>query len=511
MIRNRKAKYELFHSIGVCALSVWLGVVAASATAAEGLTDTEISTAVESEYMHDDAVPFNRIYVTTEDGIVTLSGEVSTLAAKTQAERLASIVKGVRSIVNRIQVVPGNDTAQELEQSVLSALAADAATDRYELGVRTNSAGVVTLIGTTDSWAERSLAELVTMTVTGVTEIQNEIEVDTSSVYRDEGEIADDIRERMRWDVRVDDSLIEVLSLAGGRVLLSGTVGSLAEKMLAEQLAWVEGVTDVDATRLEVERWARDDDLRRGKYTDTTDAEIYSALLNAFRNDPRVVGATIDVSVDGGTVWLRGDIDNVEAKNAAERDAYNTVGVDRVLNHLRVRPEVLTDSAIEDLMESALRSRGLMDVYEIEVDVNDRHGRLTGDVDTLADFWQADRAASAVRGLEEVRNDLTVRGRAPQLTRQWYGLYPRSASPGLSAAEVQSKTDRELFADVRSELFWSPFVDEEEIILDVEDGVVTLSGTVDTMREADAAKDNAFEAGAIAVRNELETLGGDSG
>ena len=53
-------------------------------------------------------------------------------------------------------------------------------------------------------------------------------------------------------------------------------------------------------------------------------------------------------------------------------------------------------------------------------------------------------------------------------------------------------------------MWWSPFVDEDEVNVEVEDGVATLTGTVDHWGEWKAAEDNAFDGGAWKVRNKLE-------
>jgi osmotically-inducible protein OsmY len=55
----------------------------------------------------------------------------------------------------------------------------------------------------------------------------------------------------------------------------------------------------------------------------------------------------------------------------------------------------------------------------------------------------------------------------------------------------------------REELFWSPFVEGDEIDLRVENGAVTLYGTVDSWAEYNTVTNNAFEGGATRVNNNL--------
>ncbi len=65
------------------------------------------------------------------------------------------------------------------------------------------------------------------------------------------------------------------------------------------------------------------------------------------------------------------------------------------------------------------------------------------------------------------------------------------------------KSDRQLKADVRNQLAWNPFVDEQNIEVSVEEGAVTLNGTVDDEQELQEAIDDAYEAGAKEVISRL--------
>ena len=80
------------------------------ATAAVGLslllscaaTDPGITTAVKSKFAADDTVKAYQIDVTTQGGIVTLTGNVDSEAAKQKALQLAQSTKGVKSVVDQI-------------------------------------------------------------------------------------------------------------------------------------------------------------------------------------------------------------------------------------------------------------------------------------------------------------------------------------------------------------------------------------------------------------------------
>lgn len=67
--------------------------------------DGRITTAIKSRLIADKYVDGLRIKVETYEGVVTLSGEVSTSLPREQAEKLASSVDGVKSVRNEIRIV----------------------------------------------------------------------------------------------------------------------------------------------------------------------------------------------------------------------------------------------------------------------------------------------------------------------------------------------------------------------------------------------------------------------
>jgi osmotically-inducible protein OsmY len=67
--------------------------------------DAEISTAVRARlYQHTELLAPNRVYVSTLDGIVYLSGEVVTDTQRLDAEDIARATPGVTRVVNVISL-----------------------------------------------------------------------------------------------------------------------------------------------------------------------------------------------------------------------------------------------------------------------------------------------------------------------------------------------------------------------------------------------------------------------
>lgn len=235
----------------------WVVLVAAallplSVLAQSAPSDEEIAQAVTRELAFSHSVPVDRVDVQVEHGMVSLSGTVPTLVAHDQAESIAASVRGVAAIENRIDVQVPEVAAAKLKMQVEDAIARNSATDAYEVDVEAAPDGTVMLSGTVDSWTEKSLAQTVASSVRGVKRIENQIEVDDSRYYRAAEEIRADIYGRYRWNAGIDESQIDILVQDGGRVTLSGEVGSLAEKRLAITLAHVEGVKQVDADHIDI-------------------------------------------------------------------------------------------------------------------------------------------------------------------------------------------------------------------------------------------------------------------
>ena len=482
------------------ALAVVFGI-AFGAVGVEDLPDAQIENAVDDALIGDSATPADEIVVEISDGIVTLSGSVNSILAKDRAEKLAETVKGVRGIINQIDVEPPYRTDTEINEDIRDALLLDPVTESWEV---TSSVmdGKVELSGAVESWQEKKLVGKVVKGVRGVKGVDNNISINYE-MDRGDVEIEEEIQAALRWNAYIDDVLIEV-EVDDAEVELDGTVGSLAEKQAAYREAWVTGVDDVE-NELEVESWARDERFRKDKYVDMADSEIEDAIQDAFLYDPRVNVFEITAEIDEGYVTLRGTVDNLKAKRSAAQDARRIVGVWGVNNRIKVAAdEKPSDSKIVRNVKDALLWNPYVDRHEIDVNVVDNEVYLYGDVDSNFEKAEADDVASTQAGVEQVHNYLAVQ--TP--TDVAFGTYDEDWYLGdydwYTTAEFTSpQEDWELEKDIENELFWSPFVDEDEVEVNVEDGVAELTGTVDSWNERQAATENAWEAGAGVVDNEL--------
>jgi osmotically-inducible protein OsmY len=87
----------------VLVLSLFVNAVAADQPSAK---DNLINDEVRQKLAGDALVKGGAFDVDVKDGVVTLKGHVQDAKQKSKAESLAKKIKGVKSVVNNIQIVP---------------------------------------------------------------------------------------------------------------------------------------------------------------------------------------------------------------------------------------------------------------------------------------------------------------------------------------------------------------------------------------------------------------------
>lgn len=447
------------------------------AIAQEYITDYDITFAVESELHADDRVPAHLVDVETDNGVVTLSGMVPNMLSDMYATRVTENVKGVRSVVNNVTVRTPERADAAIRQDVKHCLEIDPLADIRKIDVNVND-GTVMLSGTVHSWAEKQLAKRIAMGVRGVEEIEDNIEI-TYEADRSDSEIREDVMARLEADVWLEDANIEV-AVNDGKVLLSGEVESAAQKRYATEDAWVIGTMNVVNENLSVAAGAGMDQDREMKNPDISDTKIVEAIDAGLRADPRVNENRVDVYSSDRVVTLKGRVENLRARSAAEQIAKNTYGVVFVQNRIKVRPpKLVEDNALENNVEQTLAFDSYLEGDEIVADAVNGRVILRGFVDTKYEKKRAEALAERLSGVIEVANFIDYEHSQPE------------------------KEDWQLRRDVENEFFWSPYVEIDDVKIDVSDGVVTLTGTADTMLERRMAVNNAFDAGAKDVVNLL--------
>ena len=483
-----------------------ISAVATQMPVVDGIDDIDIEDAVLDELFHDQVVMAHWIDVNSEDGVVTFTGRVDSLLAKERSTLIAGTIKGVRGVINMLEIIPPVAVSDRgLVADVKAALLSDPATDLFEIEVNVSN-GVVKLSGTVDSWQEKKLCAIVVKDVIGVKEAQNDIRYEHDP-DRSDKEIQEDIEQAITWDCLVDGDKVEVVVL-DKKVTISGSVGSLAEKRRIVNHAFLADAEEVDATKLDIAWWLTDTKKKDITDLDLTDQELHSAVQAVLFHDPRVSQFHLVIEVKEGVVTLRGTVDNLKAKRAATLSAQNTIGVEKVVNRLKVRPVgVYQDAEIKAEIRESLSRDPFVRVAEITIAVHAGVVELSGAVNTAFQKIRAEELAMRVNGVVGVNNHLVVGEKSvpfpydPYLD-DWYAEEIPS-SHHTDFLKV-ARSDTQIAETIKSELFWSPFVDSDSIHVAVEHGVATLTGSVDSRSAYRAATQNAYQGGALRVENELK-------
>lgn len=206
-------------------------------------SDREIQQDVLNELRADPRVDPTDVGVEVDDGVVTLTGTVSSWGKRVAAQEAVHRVQGVRDVANDIDVhVPGSivKTDTEIAQAVRHALAWNVFL--HEDSIRsTVSKGWITLEGTLDSWVEREEAESVVRNLGGVVGLTNRIEVvPPRAVMR--AAIQEALERRAAREARRVE-----LDLRDGHVTVTGSVQSWPEKQaVLGAIKGTVGVRSVD-------------------------------------------------------------------------------------------------------------------------------------------------------------------------------------------------------------------------------------------------------------------------
>lgn len=137
-------------------------------------TDGQLHDAVQRRLEGDPAVNANEIALLASDGVITLTGFVSSFAEKLAAEQAVTRVRGVRAVANDIHVRSGDERSDpDIARDAVHALQTHPDVRRsVTLTVR---GGFVTLEGSVASNGQRAAAESAVRHVKGIKGVSNAI------------------------------------------------------------------------------------------------------------------------------------------------------------------------------------------------------------------------------------------------------------------------------------------------------------------------------------------------
>jgi osmotically-inducible protein OsmY len=207
------------------------------------MTDNSLQQAVLDELKWEPSVDAAHIGVTANNGVVTLSGDVSSYTEKLAAARAARRVNGVRGVAEDIKVhysfskVDDTDIAQKALQTLSWDI--EVPDDKVKVEVE---GGWVTLTGTVDWNYQRNAAEADVRKLKGVLGVINDISIKPTVQAPD---VRAKIKAALKRNAAVEADNISI-AIEGGKVTLSGEVDSWGKDDIVRNTAWAApGVTEV--------------------------------------------------------------------------------------------------------------------------------------------------------------------------------------------------------------------------------------------------------------------------
>lgn len=210
---------------------------------------------------------------------------------------------------------------------------------------------------------------------------------------------------------------------------------------------------------------------------------IKKNIIDQLYWDDRVVASDIDVNVMDGEVELVGTVPTYGARLAAEADAVVVPGVRNVANNLNVKypaTDVMpTDDEITSNIENVFNWNNNLDLSSMKVYTEQGSVNLEGSVTSIWRKILAEDLALSVKGVVNVKNKLSV-------------------VPGKDVV------DEVVAEDIVNALDRNQMINVEDVDVKVDNGIVTLTGTVSDWHTRLQVYNTAlYTRGVIDIRDQL--------
>lgn len=253
---------------------------------------------------------------------------------------------------------------------------------------------------------------------------------------------------------------------------------SLITLVVAIALSNVVMAEKHEATREEPRQEAREE----SREEEIASARQESQIWTTYALSPYLRAHDLKVSVVNGKATLTGTVEEEVNKELASAIAMGVIGITDVDNKIEVKANYLPTQNergygdhIDDLsISSTIKSKLLWSKYAdsraVKIDTQAGKVTLTGTATTPEDKALAGRLAAATRGVRTVDNNLVINS-------------DTNSSAKATIDVTNTLSDSWITAKVKSTLLYSNNVTGSNIAVSTKDGVVTLSGKLDTGAE----------------------------
>ncbi|MFW9894825.1 MAG: BON domain-containing protein [Candidatus Thorarchaeota archaeon] len=200
--------------------------------------------------------------------------------------------------------------------------------------------------------------------------------------------------------------------------------------------------------------------------------------------DNRIDISQIEIYIQDDVVTLKGCVSTYPEKILAEIETQLVPGVKSVVNDIEVKfPdsfELRSDQDVEEAMFCLLDSNSELDSSEVQVSIKNGVVILEGSLNSL---WKSDKLqkmASQLVGVVSVKNNISI-------------------NPD------EEISDKVIYDQIVTSLQNSVYVEAHRVNINVENGVVTLTGILSSMSEYDTVKEIIkFTKGVIKIKDKLK-------
>ena len=201
-----------------------------------------------------------------------------------------------------------------------------------------------------------------------------------------------------------------------------------------------------------------------------TDAQIKQDVLNALKWSSVVKEEHVGVTVHNGAVTLSGHVPTYWQKRAAKDAAKGISAVKAVVDNIEVRLDSemrTTDEGLAERIANVLKWNVSNQGQGVKAEVKNGTVTLTGQVEWQSQRLNIQRNVEHVGGVANLINLITIK-------------------PRLSTADIKKQ--------IREALERHAEIEASKITVEGADGVVTLTGSAESLAELDRIEDVAWDA-----------------